>query len=168
MRHSIAFLAIAALMAACSGGNGGLEVTPQTTELQVSVEKSSYARSDLDITAGGTGVRGTIRNVGERVLYSNVGDGFNGSLDQDPVHVSNGSDGALERAEGSQWVTVAGAQMIEGTRVVAFRPGRSYTVIAYAGGAVPAGTYRLSIRVRESVDAQQPSARVSSTPFEVK
>jgi hypothetical protein len=136
--------------------------------LSIQVEKSSYTWTEA--TTGGNGIRGTIRNTSDRDYYAKLGDAFNGSVDQEPLHIANFSDGTVERetAPGT-WISVPGAHLIEGVSVVALRGGRTYDLIAHVSGEPRAGTHRIAVTYRTSLDdLAAPSFRSTSPSFQIR
>jgi hypothetical protein len=116
--------------------------------------------------SSGQGVRATLGNTADQSFYSRLGDAFNGALDQNPLFVANGSDASLEREQGSDWVAVTGAVLIEGVKIVSLQPGKSYDLIAQTSAAT-AGRYRIVVAYRNSVTAE-PTQRAVSATFEVR
>jgi hypothetical protein len=161
MRHPLALsLTLAALLGSCSSDASG-PLIQTSSSLTITIEKASYTWDEVHVGSG-PGVRGTITNVSDRTFTARLGDGFAGE-EQDLLYVANGSDGALERAEGSAWIAVSGAQLIEGVRQVTLRPGRTYGFIAQPSGEKRTGTYRIVVTFRDGEEH-----RVISQTFEVR
>jgi hypothetical protein len=133
-----------------------------TATVRVTVEKTSYTRDEL--TAG---VRGKIINDSDRTVYARLGDAFNSAVEQDPVYIATGSDGALERSGGSNWTTVETAVLVEGVKVIELRAGREYAFIAPTSTSTQAGTYRISVTYRATAGGDA-TGRASSASFEIK
>ena len=162
----IVFFALIGALTSCNDALP-LPTSPDlSATLQITTEKSSYTRSE--IPASSTGIRGTITNAGDRTVFARMGDAFNGAVEQNPVYVANGSDGALEHSEGSNWVTVEGATLVEGVKEIELRAGKSYSFIAHGSPSAPAGTYRITVSYRTSAGASQPAGRASSASFEIR
>ena len=159
---------IALLIVACGGQTteavGAADVLPQGPTL--TTDKSAYSRADLD-PGTGQGVRATLIGSSEKSFYSRLGDAFNGAVDQDPLFVAEGSDGALERQSGGTWVKAAGVPLVEGVREIVITRAKSYSVIAHASAPIQAGTYRITIKIRENAGGAV-SATIASPPFEVR
>ena len=123
--------------------------------LAIEPEKSSYTWSE----ASADGIRGTIRNTSDRILYSKIGDAFLISVDQDPLLIANFSDGAVERqVAADSWARVPTLYSIEGVRFVVLRPGQTYHFLGQVSGTPQVGTYRVAISYRTSINDEQPSA----------
>jgi hypothetical protein len=169
MRQTMVLRGLIALVIVACGGQtteavGPADVLPQGPTL--TTDKSVYSRADLD-PGSGQGVRATLDGSSEKSFYSRLGDAFNGAVDQDPLFVAEGSDGALERQSGGNWVKAAGVPLVEGVREIVIARGKSYTVIAHLSAPVQAGTYRITIKIRETAGGTA-SATVASQPFEVR
>lgn len=136
-------------------------------DVRVALQKTSFTRDEASV-ATGAGVRGTITNTSDRTLFAKLGDAFNSAAEQDPVYVAVGSDGMLERLEGSSWVGVTSAHLVEGVRAIELRPGKAYTFVAHASSAITAGTYRVTIAYRASANASAASGTVSSPTFAIQ
>jgi hypothetical protein len=160
--------AIAMLVVACGGQTA--EVLPAAdispSGLTLTTEKSTYSRADLD-PGTGPGVRATLVGSSAKAYYSRLGDAFNGALDQNPLFVAEGSDGAVERQSGGTWAKVAGVPLVEGVREIVITPAKSYSVIAHASAPIQAGTYRITIKIRDAAGGAV-SATIASPPFEVR
>src|SRR4051794_8204552 len=99
MRQSVLLRGLIALLIIACGGQTTEAADAADVLLQgptLTTDKSAYSRADLD-PGSGQGVRGTLVGSSERSFYSRLGDAFNGAVDQDPLFVAEGSDGALER-----------------------------------------------------------------------
>jgi hypothetical protein len=169
MRHTLTLgAAIASLIVACGGQTTealrGADVLPQGPTL--TTDKSAYSRADLD-PGSGQGIRATLVGSSEKSFYSRLGDAFNGAVDQNPLFVAEGSDGTLERQSGGTWVKTAGVPLVEGVREIVISPAKSYTVIAPASAPIQAGTYRLTIKIRD-VAGGAVTATIASPAFEVR
>jgi hypothetical protein len=91
------------------------------------------------------GIRATVRNVSARDYYANVGDRFNSALDQDNIFAAVGTHAIIERrASDDLWVNANTGVLIEGSRFVAMRAGKSYALV---GSIAPnaSGTYRIRL-----------------------
>ena len=170
MKSRILTLGAGAVLAACSGGYDNSQATDPTNSiaagvLTIALPKNIYTTADLNPSSG-QGIRATLGNTSDQPFYSKLGDAFNGAIDQNPLFVANGSDASLEREQGSDWVAVSGAQLIEGVKVVSIQPGKSYELIAHSSGAT-AGRYRIVVAYRNSATAD-PTRRAVSATFEVR
>lgn len=146
-------LFFASALTACATASDPLG-NPSPGSLAIEPEKSSYTWSE----ASADGIRGTIRNTSDRILYSRIGDAFLISVDQDPLLIANLSDGAVERQIGSDtWARVPTASSIEGVRFVVLRPGQTYHFIGQLSGTPQDGMYRVAISYRTSINDEEPS-----------
>ncbi len=169
MRHTMLLRGMIALLIVACGGQttealratDGLSQGPTLT-----TDKSAYARADLD-PGSGQGIRATLVGSSEKAFYSRLGDAFNGAVDQDPLFVAEGSDGTLERQSGGIWIKAAGVPLVEGVREIVITPAKSYTVIAHASAPIQAGSYRITIKIRD-VAGGGVSATIASPPFDVR
>jgi hypothetical protein len=134
--------------------------------LEITVPKAAYTHAELDVGSG-PGLRARIVNQTGQAYYSRLGDAFNGAVEQDPVWVANGSDGALQRADGASWVAVDGVFLIEGIREVRLGAGKSYELIAHTPASAPAGRYRVVVSYR-SAPGGAVTGRAASAAFEVR
>ena len=159
-------LALAAAAACSSDESDPLAADVSLAGLEVTLPQTTYARSDLDITSG-PGVRARIVNGTAQPYYSRLGDAFNGAVEQDPLWVATGSDGALERADGAAWAAVEGVFLVEGVREVTLRTGKSNELIAHAPPGVAPGRYRIVVALRPAPGAAV-AVRVASPTFEVR
>jgi hypothetical protein len=161
-------MAIPLAVLACASGTSEVLRTAEFSPagLTLSIDKSAYIRADLD-PGSGNGVRATLLGSTERSYYSRLGDAFNAALDQNPLFVAEGSDGSLERQSGNSWIRVAGVPLVEGVRDVVISTSKSYGIIAHASPPIQAGTYRMTIKLRDAVGGPV-IATISSPPFEVR
>jgi hypothetical protein len=162
-------LVVGGALAACSGHDNGQATDPTNSiaagQITIALAKTVYTMGELSPSSG-QGVRATLGNTADQSFYSRLGDAFNGALDQNPLFVANGSDASLEREQGSDWVAVTGAVLIEGVKIVSLQPGKSYDLIAQSSAAT-AGRYRIVVAYRNSVTAE-PTQRAVSATFEVR
>ncbi len=169
MSKRILGLLLGGALAACSGYDKGQATDPTNSivagQITIALAKNIYSTGDLDPSSG-QGVRATLGNTADQPFYSRLGDAFNGAIDQNPLFVAMGSDASLEREQGSDWVAVSGAVLIEGVKVVSLQPGKSYELIAHASAAT-AGHYRIVVAYRNSATAE-PTHRTVSATFEVR
>jgi hypothetical protein len=138
------------LLAACivSKSDAPLSTELGDSGLSLATEKSSYAVAEL--SPGGTGVRATLTAARDKPYYAKLGDAFNGAIDQNPVYLAAGSDGAVERQSGGTWVKASSGILVEGVREVVLTPGKTYSLFATLSPPIQTGTYRLSVYVRGS------------------
>ena len=165
---SIRILAIlvASLAAGCSSSDRQTtDPTIAAGQVTITLPKTTYSTSDLSPSSG-QGVRATLGNAADQPFYSMVGDAFNAALEQSPLFVAVGSDASIEREEGSAWVAVTSAHLVEGVKVVSLLPGKSYELIALAS-PVTAGRYRIVVAYSDAPNSA-PSRRVVSAIFEVR
>ncbi len=160
---------LVAALAACSGDGYRQSTDPTNSivagQLTITLPKTVYTTTELSPSSG-QGIRATLGNSADQPFYSMLGDAFNGAAEQSPLFVAMGSDASLEREQGSDWVAVSGAVLIEGVKIVSLQPGKSYELIAHAGAAT-AGRYRIVVAYRNSATAEATHRAVSAT-FDVK
>ncbi|HEY9228288.1 MAG TPA: hypothetical protein VIP11_16650 [Gemmatimonadaceae bacterium] len=159
-------LALVVGLAACGSDAADLVSAPPgiaAGTLRVTVAKSTYTRDELS-----GGISGSITNTSDQVFFARLGDAFNSAREQDPVYIAMGSDGALERADGSSWRVAETGILVEGVKEVELRPGKTYTFAATLPQNTSAGTYRFNIAYRTTAGAQQPSGRGISASFEIR
>ena len=165
---SIRILAVllASLVAGCSSNNrDATDPTLAPGQITVTLPKTTYSTSDLSPSSG-QGVRATLGNSADQPFYSMIGDAFNGAAEQSPLFVAVGSDASIEREEGSAWVEVTSAHLVEGVKVVSLLPGKTYELIALAS-PVTAGRYRIVVAYRDAPNSA-PTRRAVSAIFEVR
>ncbi|MCC6317562.1 MAG: hypothetical protein IT361_07715 [Gemmatimonadaceae bacterium] len=139
------------LLAACGTSTGGTEPpTPQAPAdaaniLTVSTRKATYPWNEVSFA--GDGIVATIANLSTRDYFSRIGDFFGGSGDQDPVYIAGGTDAAVERlaADGS-WTVLPTGILIEGSKVVGLRSGKTYELRGHLEEPRVVGTMRLRLR----------------------
>jgi hypothetical protein len=152
-RFVVGFICTVALVA-CGTSTGTDPLANQFAAgtVVITVDKATYTWDE----ASTAGVRGTIQNTSDRTVYSNIGDAFNGSMEQDPVLIAHGSDGTVERQVGADaWVRSETAIAIEGTRFVMLRPGQAYHFIAPLAGTPRTGTHRIAVAYRSTINDEE-------------
>ncbi|HZI29133.1 MAG TPA: hypothetical protein VFD64_13280 [Gemmatimonadaceae bacterium] len=151
--HALLFAGVA--VTACDAPTDTLPLTNAITApgtVVVTVDRATYTWEEAQTQ----GIRGKIKNTGSSPVYSSIGDAFNSSLEQDPLLIAYGSDGAIERKNGENvWAAVETAVAIEGTRFVLLRPGQEYHFIAHVAGASRPGTYRVSVTYRSRINDEE-------------
>jgi hypothetical protein len=120
-------------------------------QLSIQTSAPEYARSAE--TEDLLEVRATIRNDSPQTFYARLGDGFNGSMDQELLFAASGSDGYVERRTSSEtWLAVQGGILIEGVRVIALRPGTQYQLSALVTDAGSTGVHRIRVDYSDRPD----------------
>lgn len=124
--------------------------------LSITLPRLEYAWSANDLGSSRQ-IQATVRNNSDRTYYANLGDGFNGSLDQDNLFlVGEGMGGAIEKfnPDGSWSVMPSGGALIEGTRFVALRPQKDYWLRAPLSGwrRNETGQFRLKVEYFDQSD----------------
>lgn len=158
---------LALIVLACSSSTSEIPLAAgDPAAPTITTDKSVYTRADMDISTG-TGIHATLVAAREKAYYARLGDAFNSAIDQNPLYVAEGSDGALERQSGDSWTKVQGGILVEGVREVVVSPTKTYVVLAHASGSIPTGMYRLSITLRETSGGPA-TLRIVSPSFEVK
>jgi hypothetical protein len=166
MSTRILAVLLASLVAGCSSNNrDATDPTFAPGQITVTLPKTTYSTSDLSPSSG-QGVRATLGNSADQPFYSMIGDAFNGAAEQSPLFVAVGSDASIEREEGSAWVAVTSAHLVEGVKVVSLLPGKTYELIALAS-PVTAGRYRIVVAYRDAPNSS-PTRRAVSAIFEVR
>ena len=138
---------------ACGGPSG-----PDESEVTLKTSANSYSWN-----APG-GFSATLVNTSGQRLYSNVGDGFGGSVQQ-TLFVAQGTDAAFEREiVAGTWAPVAAGILIEGSRIVELQAGGRFTLTGIPTDPVD-GTYRVRFRYFSSPDRSGPASEVLSNTF---
>ena len=169
--HTLLLTLVLASAAACSTAGSEPEILVSTSpDIQITLAKSSYTRSELEWETGG--IRARLVNGTAQPYYSRLGDAFNSAVEQDPLWVALGSDAALERESGAAWTAVGTPILVEGVREIRLGAGKAYDLIVVAAGAtgpgsVAAGRYRVVVNVRAAPGAGV-AERIVSAPFEVR
>ena len=157
-RHLVSLaltFALGGALGACASATDPATVTRTEIDdsaLDITLAKSSYGW----VETSHEGVRGTVRNVSEAVVYSNVGDAMLISEEQETLYLSS-ADGVVERQTSTTWTRVPGLPMVEGTRFVVLRPGRSYHFIAPVSGTPQTGTFRVGVSFRSTIADEEPA-----------
>lgn len=149
---------LVAATTACLADGPDLRFGPDAGALTVTTSAAEYT-----LVGNPGGIVATLSNQSGVTLYSNIGDGFGGPL-QDNLFIATGTDAVLQRetAPGT-WVTVEVGTLIEGSRTVALAAGRQYQL---SGGPIApvAGTHRIRVRFFGSPDrAGTPLEAISNT-----
>ena len=146
MKSLAAGLSIALVLAGCASKKGvdpPIKVSEGSGFLTIQTVENEYSWP----SAAGEWlpVSAMIRNNSDRTFYARIGDALNSSLDQEPLYVSQGSDGTIEKqvAPGS-WSPVRSGPAIEGVRVVAIRGGKTYR-LSRAVAPRSSGTHRIRL-----------------------
>ena len=123
---------------------------------QITPAKTTYTWEELAFT--GTGLVATVKNRSGTDWYANVGDAFNGALEQPQISIANGTDAALElRGSDGSWSALDAGVLVEGSRFVVLRAGKQYELRGNFSGARRTGTARVRFRY-------WPSASATGTP----
>jgi hypothetical protein len=141
-------IAAAAILAACSSSSSEVQFSDLSTDgLSLTAEKASYSAADINSDKDGVGAKLVI--AADRSFYSRIGDAFNGALDQNPIYIAAGTDGAIERQSGDSWTAAESGILVEGVREVVLSAGKTYVALVPLSHPVPTGTYRLRVSVRD-------------------
>jgi hypothetical protein len=165
-------VALAAVLAGCGtndttaphlGRPGGA-----SNVLTITTSKSVYTWDEASF--GGPGVRATVVNPSARDYFANIGDAFNGALDQPDVFIALGTDAAVERLEASgAWSVLPTGVLVEGSRVVKLRAGGSYQLRGNLSEPRTVGTMRVRLRYYTAADTAGLQPMVDySAPFTVR
>ena len=140
MKRSLVGTAALALVLAAACGT----IIEPTTEVGDANFEITVNPADIEHVQGSNtvSVRATVKNVSTRDFYANVGDGFNSAPEQDPIFAALGTHAVIERLHGADtWASAAAGVLVEGSRFVVLRAGKSYTLHSSVD-ALP-GTYRI-------------------------
>jgi hypothetical protein len=132
-------------MSVLTGCGSATEVSPDlnllgNASLEITVDPSDVQRGEGNYLQ----VRATVRNTSSRDVYANVGDAFNGSLEQETIFAALGTHATLEKHQGGDaWASATVGVLVEGSKFVVLKAGRSYTLHATANFG--SGTYRIGV-----------------------
>lgn len=122
--------------------------------LEITTPKTEYTWSPEDLGASRQ-IEAAVFNQSDRTYYAKLGDGFNGSLDQETLFVAEGTGGFIERHEpDGSWRAMPRGMLIEGTRFVALRPQKNYRLISslYNWRGDESGQFRIKIEYFDQID----------------
>lgn len=138
-------------------GSGTLTITTSTTV------------SAVVINSGGAGLEATVRNNGSQTVYTRAGDAFNGAQEQDPIYTSNDSDAEVEGKNSyGAWTQLDTGVMVEGTKYVALKPGKTYRLISVINAPTFRGQARIRLAYSTMPDASGTVAVDYSNVFEIQ
>jgi len=138
-------------------GSGNLTITTSTTV------------SAAAINNGGSGLEATVRNNGSQTVYTKAGDTFNSAEEQDPFHTSNDSDAEVEgKNSNGAWTQLDTGIMIEGTKYIALKPGKTYRLISVINAPTFRGQARIRLAYSTVPDASGTVAVDYSNVFEIR
>jgi hypothetical protein len=160
MRHLVS-LALAAALGACANATDPAAITTSEVDgssLEITPAKASYGWNE--VTQGG--VRGTIRNVSDVPLYSNLGDAMSSSEEQEMLYLASADGGVERQTSATAWTRVASPPMIEGSRYVLLRPGQTYQFMAPLTGPGEGGTFRVAVSFRSTLNDEEQAAEGTS------
>ena len=127
---------------------------PSSGHLSLTLQKREYRWTQDDL-AGTRMIQAALQNLSDATYYSNLGDGFNSSLDQENLYVGEGTNGVLEwqNPDGS-WSVMSGGHLIEGTRFIALRSKQSYRLLAslYSWRGDETGQFRFRVEYFDRFD----------------
>ncbi|MEP7346872.1 MAG: hypothetical protein ABI877_16485, partial [Gemmatimonadaceae bacterium] len=102
-------------------------------------------------------------------LYANVGDAFNGAQEQDPLVTSSNSDAIVEGKNSYDvWSPLDQGIMVEGTKYVAIKGGKTYRLLSTINAPSFRGKARIRVRYSTTPDASGTIAVDYSNVFEVR
>ncbi len=143
-------------------------VLPSVESGSLTIQTLNAVPSSL-INYGGAGLEATLKNTTNQTLYANIGDGFNSAEEQDPLSTSSGSDAVVEgRGANDVWSPLIQGQMIEGTKYVALKPGKTYRLHSVIGAPSFRGQARIRVRYSNTPNATGTVAIDYSNVFEVQ
>jgi hypothetical protein len=91
------------------------------------------------------GIRATVRNLSGQDFFARVGDAFNAALEQQSIFAGVGTHAVIERrVSDSQWQNANTGVLVEGSRFVVMRAGKSYQLTGSIAPNSP-GTYRIRL-----------------------
>ena len=109
-----------------------------------------------------------LRNTTQDTFYSNIGDGFIGSMDQEVLILAYKTDGFFEFENISEtWESVEQGRLFEGSKVIRILPGKEYELQASALiDSNNIGKYRLRLNYyREYLEEVKDTLRDTSNSF---
>ncbi|MGQ0647292.1 MAG: hypothetical protein ACT4P7_06945 [Gemmatimonadaceae bacterium] len=136
--------------------------------LTITTSKTTYGWDEVSF--GGLGVVATVVNPNGRDYFANVGDAFNGAMEQSPLFIALGTDAAIERLEdGGTWSAMPTGILVEGSKVVVLRAGRGYELRGNLSEPRRVGTMRVRLRYYTTASSAGQQAMVDySAPFTVR
>jgi hypothetical protein len=172
MAPRLTLLALALFMSSCSRSTEVVEpvaADPSDAShiLVITNSKTTYSWDEVGFHGGG--IVATIANPDARDYFSNVGDGFNSSIDQPTTYIAAGTEATVERRKGDgSWSAVPTGVLIEGSRIVALRRGGRYQLRGVLIEPSQVGTLRIRLRYRASTEPDAPILADYSAPFYVR
>jgi hypothetical protein len=143
--------------AVSSGESGALEIQTET----------SVASSVIN--SGGAGLEATLRNTTSQTFYANVGDAFNSAEEQDPLITTSGSDAVVEGKNSYDvWAPLDQGVMIEGTKYVVIKPGKTYRLTSLINAPSFRGQARIRVRYSTTPNGTGTIAVDYSNVFEIR
>ncbi|MFN8573651.1 MAG: hypothetical protein U0132_16470 [Gemmatimonadaceae bacterium] len=116
-----------------------------------------------------TGFEATVRNTGATTVFANVGDAFNSAVEQNPIYTSMGSDAIVEvESNPGTWSSITFSVMVEGTRYIALKPGKTYRLISMADVGAFRGQGRVRVQYNSSADGSGNAFVDYSNTFEIR
>ena len=136
MRASLWIALTMVAMAACSTATDPPATEPRV-DTPVDESPAPPADHNFDIAiervqtvSGMTHVVARVTSTSTQDFYANVGDGFNGRLEQSMIFAAVGTHAVIERrVSGSVWESAATGQLVEGSRFVLLKAGGDYTLL---------------------------------------
>lgn len=157
--HLPAVLAVSGLVA-CTSPVKPLIPVPQRVGdgfLTIQTEKSGYTWAEVSLR--GAGIRATLVNHTDRSFYARLGDGFNAALEQERLHIAEGSHAFVEQwVSPSSWRILERAVLIEGVGTIVLRPHGTYTLHGHVLGPENAGVFQLRVQYFDHMDVPPDAA----------
>lgn len=121
------------------------------------------------IAFGGAGLQATLHNTSSQTFYAKIGDAFNSADEQDPLATSQGSDGVVEgKGAMSSWFPLTQGVMVEGTKYIALKPGKTYQLVSLVAESGYRGQARIRVRYSDAPNANGMIYFDYSNAFEIK
>jgi hypothetical protein len=139
------------IIISCSEEANPLESESFNEYIEIVTDKSEYSIDSVS-SSRFIVITGILTNTSTDTLYSELGDGFNASFEQEPLLFAKGNDGIVEYYnKENKWVSIEQARLIEGSKVIRISPKSSYSFQAPAFiGINQTGQYRLIVKYYKS------------------
>ncbi len=122
--------------------------------LQIKTEREDYSWRAEDLGSNRL-IAATLVNNSDQTFYAILGDAFIANLEQEVLHVAEGSHGHIEQWQASDsWHELPRGILIEGVRFVALRPQQSHRLLAhlYSLQGNETGEFRLRVEYFDRID----------------
>ena len=135
----------------CSKEANPLESENFNEYIQIETNKSEYSIDSVS-SSRFIIITGILTNTSTDTLYSELGDGFDASFEQEALLFAKGNDGIVEYYnKENKWVSIEQSSLFEGGKVIRISPKSSYAFQAPAFiGINQTGEYRLIVKYYKS------------------